>query len=164
MSSLFEKDYQDLEQWRELGVAFQSALDALPPHVIEPELPKPDPEGMDDDDFREDLYQALLAGFLQHAESTVRATSYLVQNQRWPQIEPDHAFYLRQMLTGCLDFLKQIAVGDHGRHVTIFPFPNMPVPKVFLWMMVEWWLDPGLKAHIAREASTEKIFFRQYDR
>lgn len=164
MDSIFEKHYQDLREWKELGNALHMALEALPKDEVEPELPKPSPENLDDDDYREDLYQALLAGVLSHSESTTKAMIHLLREQRWPELSPEHTYYLRQMLSGCLDFVKQFAVGDRDRHVTIFPFPEMPIPEVFLWLMVEWWLDPGLKAYVSSEASTEKIFYRHYNR
>lgn len=164
MDSIFEESYQDLQAWRELGYALHTALEALPKDVIEPELPKPSSDNLDEDDFREDLYQALLAGVLKHSEATTKATIHLLRERRWPDVSPEHAYYLQQMLNGCLAFVKQFAVGDRDRHVTIFPFPDMPVSKVFLWLMVEWWLDPGLKAYVSMETSAEKIFYRHYNR
>lgn len=163
MNSIFEKNYQDLERWRELGSSLLVAIDTLPESEWTPDLPKPDPANLDDGDYREDLYQALLAGVLKHSEATLRASIHLAKTNSWPSLEPEHVYYLRQMMTGALDFVKQIAVGAHHRHVTIFPFPSMQVAEVFLWMMAEWWLDPGLKAYVTRETTEEKIFSRQYD-
>ena len=163
MASIFESHYQDLERWRELCASLQAAIDSLPADESAPNLPKPDPKNLDDSDYKEDLYQELLAGVLKHAEATLRASIHLAKHNNWPELEPEHVYYLRQMMTGSLDFAKQVAVGAGDRHVTIFPFPDMQVAEVFLWMMTEWWLDPGLKAYVARETSDEKIFSRQFD-
>jgi hypothetical protein len=161
---MFEKHYQDLTGWRQLGASFSAALEALPESESSPDLPKPNSSSLNDDEYREELYQVLLAGAIKHAEATIRASIFIVQHNRWPNLEPEHVYYLRQMMNGCLDFVRQIAVGANGTHVTIFPFPNMEVAEVFLWMMTEWWLDPGLKAYVTKEGSDEKIFVRQYDR
>lgn len=164
MKSIFEEKYQDLEPWRELGSSLHAAIGILPEVESAPILPKPDPTSLDDSDYREDLYQALLYGVLRHAEATLLASIHLAKQGSWPELEPEHVYYLRQMMTGALGFVTQHAVGGENRHVTIFPFPDMPPVEVFLWLMAEWWQDQGLKAFVARETSEEKIFYRQFDK
>lgn len=163
MQSFFEAKYQSLSKWRELAASLQAAIDILPEAESAPTLPHPDPTNLDDSDYREGLYQVLLAGVLKHSEATTRACMHIVQHNSWPELEPEHVYYLRQMLTYSLVYVNQVAVGSGDTHVTIFPFPYLQVSEVFLWLMTEWWLDPGLKAYVARETSDEKIFANEYN-
>jgi hypothetical protein len=153
--------YTAVEPWRNVWEYLATALRALPQTDWKPQFPTPSAKQSAESD-KAAIRETILAQAKTSAQSIGLALEQYAQSKRWPSIPPESVYWLRLMHADAMRFVGCLGVRTPEGPKTIFPFPNATAGEVAVWLLVDWWLDNGLRDYAIEQTSEETLFFRYF--